>query len=249
MTADPLAPLLELTGVADALGAARVEVDQALRHRALRRQGGLVAAEVSLRCAVASAALEGAGYEVTQVRDGTVTDPVVQGALRVAGALGGLIDLWGTAPRQVLARLHVLAARGAVAEAELGRPVRDEGVAARLDALAALVTGGTQAPPMALAAVVHGELLALRPFPGPSGLVARAAARLTLVARGVDPRGLIAVEVGHVEREPEYTGSAGVFATGRPDGLRAWFRHYAAAVEAGARATTAIADEVIARTG
>jgi hypothetical protein len=242
VTGDPLAPLLGLSGVADDLAAARERIDASLRHPALRRHGGRVAAEVSLRCAVASAALEGSAYEVDEVRAGTVTDPVVQGALRVAGALDAMAQRWSTAPRQVLARLHTLAARGLVAEAELGRPVAGP-VAARLDGLAGLVAGGTAVPPLLLAAVVHGELLALRPFAGPSGVVARAAARLTLVARGVDPRGIIAVEVGHEQRQPEYVGAAGAFATGTPDGLRSWFRHYAAALAGGAVALAEIADE------
>ena len=63
---------------------------------------------------MASAALEGHAYDLEEVRAGTVTDPVLQGALRVAEGLGGLVDLWPRAPRQVLARLHVLAARGVV---------------------------------------------------------------------------------------------------------------------------------------
>ncbi|MFC7549073.1 oxidoreductase [Plantactinospora sp. GCM10030261] len=234
MTSDPLAPLLDLADVASAVARAREHVDKALRHRALRRQGGQVAAEISLRCAVASAALEGSGYDRESVRAGTVTDPVVQGALRVAGALPGLADRWSTAPRQVLARLHVLAARDVVPPDDLGRPTADPAVGARLDGLAGLVTGGTSVPPVILAAVVHGELLALRPFAGPSGVVARAAARLVLISSGFDPRGLVAVDVGHQAREPEYVGSAGAFATGTPDGLRSWLRHYLTAVELGA---------------
>src|SRR4051812_34039449 len=95
---DPLAPLLDLADVPEALAAARDAVDAALRHRALRRHGGRIAAEVSLRTAVASAALEGSRYDLDEVRAGTVTDPVVQGALRVAGALGGLTDGWERAP-------------------------------------------------------------------------------------------------------------------------------------------------------
>jgi hypothetical protein len=222
-------------------------VDRALRHRALRRHGGQVAAEVSLRSAVASAALEGYGHEREAVRAGTVTDPVLQGALRVAGALPGLADLWPRAPRQALARLHVLAAREVVPQDALGRPAAgDPRADARLDGLAGLVAGGTGASPLVLAAVVHGELLALRPFAGPSGVVARAAARLTLLSTGLDPRGLVAVDVGHHEREPEYVGAAGAFATGTPDGLRSWLRHYAAAVEVGAERLVLIADEILA---
>jgi hypothetical protein len=238
---DPLAPLLDLTDVAPALAAARDRVDAALRHRALRRQGGRVAAELSLRAAVASAALEGSRYDVEAVRVGTVTDPVVQGALRVAEGLGGLVDLWPRAPRQVLARLHVLAARGAVPAADLGRLTS---AADRVDALAGLVAGNDRTPPLLLAAVVHAELLTLRPFAGPAGVVARAAARLTLIGRGLDPRGLVAVEEGHLEREPEYVGAAGAYATGTPDGVRSWLRHYATAVEAGADRIAVVGDAV-----
>jgi hypothetical protein len=244
VTTDPLAPLLALADVRSAVDRARDRVDQALRHRALRRHGGRVAAEVSLRCAVASAALEGHAHERETVRGGTVTDPVLQGALRVAGALPGLADRWPRAPRQVLARLHVLAARDVVEASALGRPVSR--VADRLDGLVALVAGGTDVSPLILAAVVHGELLALRPFAGPSGVVARAAARLTLLASGFDPRGLVAVDVGHRDREPEYVGAAGAFATGTPDGLRSWLRHHLSAVEIGADQITEIGDETLA---
>ncbi|WP_428962503.1 Fic family protein [Micromonospora fluostatini] len=248
MTADPLAPLLALADIAPAVDRARERFDQALRHRALRRHGGQVAAEVSLRSAVASTALQGYAHDRETVRAGTVTDPVLQGALRVAGALPGLTERWSKAPRQVLARLHVLAAREVVPEGELGRPVADPVVGARLDALAGLVAGGTTVSPLVLAAVVHGELLALRPFAGPSPVVARGAARLVLMSTGFDPRGLLAVDVGHHEREPEYVGAAGAFATGTPDGLRSWLRHYATAVEIGVDQLTAIGDEILAAT-
>lgn len=243
MPTDPLAPLLDLADVAPALAAAQTKVDDALRHRALRRQGGRVAAEINLRSAVASAGLEGHAYELEDVRAGTVTDPVVQGALRVFSSLSDLADLWPKAPRQVLARLHVLAARGVVPAAELGRPLTG---ADRIDALSALVAGNETTPPMLLAAVVHAELLTLRPFAGPAGVVARAAARLTLIGRGFDPRGLVAADVGHRLREPEYVGASGAYATGTPDGLRSWLRHYAAAVAAGADELTTVGDGVLA---
>lgn len=192
---------------------------------------------------MASAALEGNVHELDDVRAGTVTDPVVQGALRVAEGVGGLVDLWPRAPRQVLAKLHVLAARGAVPSSDLGRLTGD---ADRIDMLAGLVAGNDRTPPLLLAAIVHAELLTLRPFAGPAGVVARAAARLTMISRGLDPRGLVAVEVGHQVREPEYVGSAGAYATGTPDGVRSWLRHYAAAVTAAADEITKIGDDVLA---
>lgn len=245
MTSSALAPLLDLPDVAPALTAARQAVDAALSHRALRRSGGPLAGEVGLRSAVASAELEGHGYGLEDIRAGTITDPVVQGALRVSAALDGLAVRWLAAPRQVLARLHVLAARGCagVDEQSLGRPVASAEVAARLDALCELlVTPGGGVPALLRAAVVHGELLALRPFAGPSGVVSRAAARLTLIAEGLDPRGLIAPEVGHTAREPEYVGSANAYSTGSPDGVRSWLKHCAAATEAAAATLVALAD-------
>jgi hypothetical protein len=244
VTADPLAPLLDLADVPAWLAEARDRVDRAMRHRALRRRGGHVAAAVSVRSAAASAALEGHGYAPEELAAGTVTDPIAQGALRVAEVLGGLADRWPRAPWQVLARLHVLAARGVLRDGELGRPVRDPAVAARLETLSALVAGGSAVDPVVRAAVVHGELLALRPFAGPYGVVARAGGRLTLISSGFDPRGLLAIDVGHHEREPEYRGASAAFATGTPDGLRAWLRHCATAVGRAADELATIADEV-----
>jgi hypothetical protein len=222
-----LAPLLRLADVEPALAAARAAADTALRS--VGRSARAVATEVALHSAVASAALEGYPCEVEDARAGTVTDPVLQGALRVSSQLPALAGRWRNAPRQVLARLHVLAARGCVEDADLGRPSQ---WTPRLDLLCDLVARKEPAVPALLrAAVVHGELLALRPFSGPSGVVARSAARLTLIADGLDPHGLLAPELGHLAREPEYVGSASAFATGTPDGVRSWLKHYANAVE------------------
>ncbi|MDT4988094.1 MAG: hypothetical protein QOI74_2188 [Micromonosporaceae bacterium] len=252
---NPLAPLLELADVSDSLERAREAADTAMRQPALRRSGGRVAAEVGLRSAVASAALEGHSYELEEVRAGLVTDPVVQGALRVSAALDGLTSTWLRSPRQALVRLHILAGRGSLPEGALGRPsgaAAGPGTAAataaaaaamRLGALSDLVTGaGVDAtvPTLLRAAVVHAEVLALHAFAGPNGVVARAAARLTLIAGGLDPRGLLAVDVGHRARGPEYLGAAGAFAAGTPDGLRSWFRHFAVAVEVAAAELTDI---------
>jgi hypothetical protein len=233
-----LAPLLALPDVDPALSSARAAVDEALRHPAMRRSGGPLAAEIGLRSAVASAALEGHPYDLDQVRAGTVTDPVVQGALRVSAALDGLAPRWSRSPRQVLARLHLLAARDLVPADELGRPLQPS---PRLDTLLLVIAGKADTPALLRAAVVHGELMALRPFAGPAGVVARAAARLTLIADGLDPRGLIAPELGHHEREPEYVGTLNAFSAGTPDGVRSWLRHYAAAVTHAATVLTDLA--------
>jgi hypothetical protein len=246
MTSPPLSELLDLVDVRSALDGARARVDGALRHPALRRHGGRVAAEVGLRSAVASAALEGHVFDLSDVRAGIVTDPVVQGTVRVAGALPGLADTWSRAPLQALARLHVLAAKGSLPDTDLGRPV----AGADLSGLGGLVAQGLAAgsSPLLLAAVVHGELLAQRPLPGPNGVVARATSRLTLIASGFDPRGLIAPDLGHLAREPEYVGSLNAMVTGSPDGVRSWLKHYAAAVSAAAAELESVGDSILAAT-
>jgi hypothetical protein len=242
MARDVLAPLVELADVSEAIDSARAAADAVFGNRALRRgtpRADRIAAEAMLRGAVASAALEGSAHDLAEVRAGTVTDPVLQGALRVAAELVTLAPRWPQAPPQVMTRLHILAARGVVAD--LGRPAPSGG-AARLLALGAALNSA--APALLRAAVVHGELLALAAFEGPNGVVARAAGRLTLIAAGFDERGLLPVDVGHADRGPEYLGAAGAFATGTPDGLRSWIRHYAAAVEASAVTLGEICAEV-----
>ncbi len=242
MIRDALAPLLELADVSDAIESARAAADAAFAHRALRRgtaRGERIAAEVTLQNAVASAALEGSSWDLSGVRAGTVTDPVLQGAVRVSAEIPSLAPRWLKAPPQVLTRLHILAARGVVAD--LGRPA-PHGGAARLLALGSVLNSST--PALLRSAVVHGELLALRAFEGPNGVVARGAGRLTLIAAGFDPRGLLPMDAGHRDREPEYLGAAGAFATGTPDGLRSWIKHCAEAVQVAAGALSQICDEI-----
>jgi hypothetical protein len=241
---DPLAPLLDLPDIAPAFADARDRVDAALRHRALRRHGGPVAAEISLRAAVASAALSGHAYDLDAVRSGTVTDPVVQGALRVAEGLSGLVDLWPKAPRQVLARLHVLAAADLVDRAALGRPAAHAGP--RLTGLFGLVTVETTVPAVLLAGLVHGELAALAPFGSADGVVARAAARLTGITRGLDPKAVSVPEVGFVELGREAYGEAlAGYASGSPEGVAGWLAHCCRATEHGALEGLAIAEAIL----
>lgn len=244
MPADPLAPLLELPGVTDAVGRARTAVDGLLSHRTLRRRSADVSAESALRGAWASAWLSGAELALDDVRAGRVADdPVLQGALRAQSAIGSLADTWARAPRQALARLHALAAADVVPVDELGRP--RPGTAERLDTLAS-VLAMTSAPAVVVAGIVHGELLGLDAFAPVSGIVARTAVRLTLVERGLDPKSLVVVEAGHRELRPAYESALEAYRTGSPDGISQWLTHCADALVAGAQESVAIC-EALAR--
>lgn len=240
VTVDPLAPLLDLPGVAAAVGQARDAVAEVHRHPTNRRGWPASAAEASVRAARASAALDGASAELPA--DGMVSEPVLAGALRVAEELGRLLPVWRSAPLQALARLHVLAAADLVDDPEvLGRPRPVPGLASRLDTLSGLVSGGSTVAGPVLAAVVHGELLALRPFGTADGVVARAAARLTALASGLDPKGLAVPEVGHFRRAGEYREGAADFAAGTREGLGRWLLHCCWAWELGAKEAETIA--------
>lgn len=240
---DPLAPLVELPGVAEAVARARDALVGVHNHPVNRRGWPATAAEAGLRAARASAALDGAPLDPAPTD--VVADPVLAGAVRVAEELGRLLGVWRTAPLQALARLHVVAAADLVPEGsddDLGRPRGSAETSARLGLLADLVTGGTSVPAPVLVAVVHGELLALAPFPSANGVIARAAARLTAVASGLDPKGLAVPEVGHLRRAAEYRTAAAGFAGGTREGLTAWLLHCCAQWEAGAREGRSIAD-------
>lgn len=244
-TADPLAPLLALPGVADAAEAARSALGKAHRHRTNLRNWGVTAAESTVRGARCSAALDGGGVALDAVAD----DPVLAGALRAGHALEAgttpLVGIWQRAPLQALARLHSLAAADLVDESRLGRPIGRPDVAARLDLLAGLVNGGSSAPAPLLAAVAHGEILTLAPFGSADGVVARAVSRLVTLSSGLDPHGLGVPEVYWLRRVDEYRVAAEGFGSGSAEGVGQWLLLCCRALEDGAREALSIAESAV----
>ena len=249
MTADPLAPLMELPGVAEASDRARDALGRAHRHRANLRGWPVTAAEAALRAARASSVLDGGPVRFEDLADNTaVSDLVFGGALRVAQALegggGALVGIWRRAPLQALARLHMLAAADQVDDDQLGRPRADPEVGPRLELLAELVTGRTQVPAPVIAAVAHGELLTLKPFGSADGVVARAVSRVVTIASGLDPHGLGVPEVGWMRKPGDYRAAASGFADGTPGGVGAWLVLCCRAMQAGAQEALSIAESL-----
>lgn len=252
MTADPLAPLMELPGVAEAGDRAREELGRAHRHRANLRGWPVTAAEAALRAARASSVLDGGAMRRDDVAaPAAVSDPVFAGALRVAQALEGgggpLVAVWQRAPLQALARLHMLAAADQADADRLGRPRSEPEVGPRLELLAGLVTGPTRASAPVVAAVAHGELLTLAPFGSANGVVARAVSRLVTIASGLDPHGLGVPEVSWMRQPAAYRDAVRGFAEGTPEGVAGWLVLCCRALRAGAQEATAIADSMTRR--
>ncbi|WP_207781871.1 oxidoreductase [Phytoactinopolyspora limicola] len=234
---DPLARVAALDGVGTAAAHARDAIDALLRHRVMRRQAARLAAESAVRGARASAGLDGADVD-------DVSDARVQGALRAVADVPELARLWEHSPHQALARLHVLAARDLVADADrLGRP-RPDADTARLDQILRLSTARTDAPGVVVAAIVHAELVAVGVFGVADGIVARAAERVILVARGVDTKAVSVPEAGHQALVLAYLPLLEAYRSGTPDGVGAWVRHCAEAYARGADVGLSLAEEI-----
>src|SRR3954447_12717527 len=232
---DTLARLGGLEGVASAMAATRDGIDALLRDRGLRRTTPGLTGESLLRGAHASAVLEGSTSDLEAVRAGA-GDDLSRAAVRISAELLGLLPMLSRSPLQVFARLHTLAAAGSVRADGLGRP-RDADGAARLRDLGRLLTAPTTAPALVVAGVVHAELAAAAPFGSRDGLVARAAERLVLAARGVDEKSLVVPEAGHLALRAAYESNLRGYRGGGAAGVHAWLLYVAEAYAAGAEAS------------
>jgi Fic family protein len=250
MSTDVFEPLAGLEGVGSAARAARDAVDVLLRDRGLRRVGSDMTAEALLRGAHASAALAGSTSTPDEVRRGAA-DGLASGAVRLTSELMALAPQLDKAPVQVWTRLHQLAAADLSADDELGHlrtsrePVPDDITGLppapgademweRLSALAQDLTRPTRAPGLVVAAIVHAELAVLRPFPSANGLVARAAERCLLVARGIDPVAVTVPEGGHYVLQASYASGLTDYAVQGLTGVRDWLLRTCEVVTKGA---------------
>ncbi|MFC8695602.1 oxidoreductase [Streptomyces parvus] len=261
---DPLAALGSLPGVPEAVDSVRKAVDRVYGHRVMRRRSNEVTAEAALRGSRGSAALAGADWNLEEVRrrtdfSGEDEARTVGAALRLTAEAGQLLSIWRQSPLRVLARLHLVAAGGATPDDAVGRPrlageAVDEPlieaplpgageVAGRLEGLSRLIIAGGSAPALVTSAVVHGELLALRPFGSHNGLVARTAERIVLIGSGLDPKSICPAEVGHAEQgRAAYVAAFEGYTAGTPEGMAAWITHCGRSIELGVRESTAVCE-------
>lgn len=208
--------------------ATRDGIDVLLRDRGLRRTTPEQTTESLLRGAHASAELAGSTASLDDARSGA-GDDLLQAALRVGSELLGQVPVLARAPVQALARLHALTGGD-----RPGQPVSPD-AAARLQQLGRTVLA-TRAPALLVAALVHAEVVAAAPFADRNDLVARAAERLVLVQRGLDPASLLVPEAGHLALRAEYESNLRAYASGGATGVQAWLLY---AAEAYARAAEA----------
>jgi hypothetical protein len=70
-------------------------------------------------------------------------------------------------------------------------------------------------------------------FASHNGIVARAAERLVMVARGVDPASVVVPEAGHLALRREYESNLRGYRDGGRAGLQSWLLYAPEAVSAG----------------
>ncbi|HKY59088.1 MAG TPA: oxidoreductase [Aeromicrobium sp.] len=230
---DPFLPAASLEGVASAFAATRDGIDALLRDRGLRRVSPDDTARALLLGAAATSTLEGSEVAADDLAAGG-GDATARAALRLSTELLGLVPVWRRAPVQAIARLHALAAAGSIPDDALGRP---DGDTSRLTALARALASPTKAPGLAVAAIVHGEIVASGAFSSHAGVVARAAERIVLVERGVDPPAVTVPEAGHAAVPDGYRSALEAYLTGTDVGVAQWLRYASQAFARGAEAS------------
>ncbi|MDO5698119.1 MAG: Fic family protein [Dermatophilus congolensis] len=240
-------------------------------HEGLRRRIPEAAAESRVRGAHASAALDGARGDLDYFRNlargaatwPATTDPAVhamRGAVLATFEAEHAAKIAASAPMQALARLHVAAASPMLPPEQVGRPrmagescgeLTDIGPAPEAALVPEAMRGIVgamkieHAPALVVAALVHGEILRVRPFVRGNSLVARALERALIISRGLDPTAVCVPEVGHHRAgATAYLGAATAYAQGSREGIAIWVEHCAGAVVAAAAEGEAIADAV-----
>ncbi|GAA4284626.1 oxidoreductase [Brevibacterium daeguense] len=251
--------LAALDPVEEAVARARAACTDLRWHNALRKRMSECRAEATVRAARSSAALEGARFPIAFVREviagarevpDDLSGTQLSAAIRVAAVAQELSekpDALRGGLAHVMSKLSLAAGAGLVPDEQLGRPrlageePGDLGglpqapgpaeVADRIGQLDELLADPTL-PGLVVAAILQGEVIALRPFVVGNGLIARALFRIQLVSAGVDPTGVGVPEAAFLSDVQGY-GQAGAAYTSGAD-VPGWIVSCATAVEKGA---------------
>jgi hypothetical protein len=219
-----------LPGVQQAVADAREAMDLLRKERILRTKGAEVRALALSESARAAAEL--GGIEIS------IAVALLQSSIETASVVT-------TEPMRSLARYHAIALADQVPD-ERGRPRELNGQESeRLFALNELLGSDSQIPALIVAALVMAEILDIAPFAGANEVIARTAFRSVLIGRGFDPEALGLPEVGMLALGANsFIPALAAYRSGTPEGVAAWLRHLASAVQFGARRGIEICEEL-----
>ena len=260
MIAEAIHTLAAIPTVSEAVEEARDACTDLRWHNALRKRMAECRAETMVRAARCSTALEGAKFPLNYVREVVgagreVTEDWVGNQVTAGVRVAALADEISrsseglrTGFRHTLAQLSVAAGAGLAAETALGRPRKTgeipgdlgglpvapdvEEMNHRLEVVEQVLADPTL-PGLVVAGVVHGEILALRPFVIGNGLIARALFRIHLVTSGVDPTGVSVPEAAWLHDAASYGQAGAAYTSGRD--VAGWLVSCARAVTRGVK--------------
>jgi hypothetical protein len=220
----------ELPGVTEAVMDARAAMDLLRKQRILRTKGTEIRALALSESARAAAEL--GGIEIP------IAVALVQSAMEDA-------RLIASAPMRSLARFHAIALADQAPD-ERGRPrelTAEE--SERFFALNELLSADADVPALIVAALYMAEILDIGPFASANDVIARTGFRSILIGRGFDPDALGLPEVGMLALGANsFVPAIAAYRTGTPEGVAAWLRHLASAVQFGARRGIEICEEL-----
>ncbi|WP_257210497.1 Fic family protein [Actinomyces ruminis] len=104
------------------------------------------------------------------------------------------------------------------------------------------------APALVRAAVVHGEMIAARPFSAANAAVGRLLVRYLITRDGLEPTGVAVVDQYAGRAPGAYAAAAAAYASGQPDGVIDWILWQAEAILVGIQEAQAICRSVQAGT-
>ena len=187
---------------------ARNAIDSLLFDRRLRNADPAAITDLRQEAGAASAALDGADAPA----DNSPMGRMIAAHQATVAECSHLVDVVTSAPAQAFAQLHLVASAWRNLDEEFrGRPRSTDQVDDPLHLgvntpaaesriylfdVVRLFTNPSQVPALVLAARIHALIAIHAPFTTDSTVIARAAGRLMLMSRGVDPDGLIPLESG-----------------------------------------------------
>ena len=254
--------------VRQAIRAADEAVAKLRFHEGLRHRWPEARTEAAVRLAVSSALCEGARVNVDELRagaagaEGGLAAPITDATWAVGvGALAAqlhLVELMaplnvrgGRARRapvhfpSLLAGLHRdacvgLVQMGLIEQSQVGVPAGWDGKQKVERALALAAAPGSA---WVRAALVHAELADA--FAGPSGIVARAAARWVMVSAGAEPTGIALVDERCGRDGLGYRARLRDYRRATPQGVTKWLGWIIQAAQQGAERASDLAVEVL----
>jgi len=223
--------VIELPGVRGGIEAARDAMDLLRKQRILRNKGVEVRALAFSESARATAELGAV--------DIAVGIALVEAAIETSASIA-------SSPMQILARYHSTALADSTSHEQRGRPrVLNGSESERLFGLNDLLHSPSQVPALIVASLVMAEISDIAPFDEANDLIARTAFRAILIGRGFDPDALGMPEAGmSALGAGSFVQALAAYHSGTPDGVAAWLRHVANAVQLGARRGVEICDSL-----